>query len=116
LYPEASRGISKPKLTVSLASNAGSFLWIDLRKYILGDGDVQALKRNGSASALFGKREAVLEEVLLRHGVSLSRGSIFFTEDLGWFRLTFTLPKEELAQGLNRLASALGEVRDSAWE
>jgi bifunctional pyridoxal-dependent enzyme with beta-cystathionase and maltose regulon repressor activities len=87
-----------------------------LRKYILGGADIRRLKCGEAGSAPFEEREAVLDRVLLRHGVSLSRGSIFFTEELGWFRLTFTLPKEELTQGLQRLASALAEIRDHAWK
>lgn len=97
-------------------SNAGSFLWIDLRQYILGGAEIQELQRGAAASEVFEKREAVLDEALLRHGVAIARGSIFFTEELGWFRLTFTLPKEELAEGLRRLASALAEMGDFAWE
>ncbi|KAK0640776.1 pyridoxal phosphate-dependent transferase [Cercophora newfieldiana] len=96
-------------------SNAGSFLWIDLRQYILGGADIRLLKRGGGASP-FEEREEILDGALLQHGVSLSRGSIFFTEELGWFRLTFTLPKQELEQGLHRLVSALADIRDRAWE
>jgi bifunctional pyridoxal-dependent enzyme with beta-cystathionase and maltose regulon repressor activities len=112
-----SRSASTGELTMdSTTSNAGSFLWIDLRKYILGGADIGLLRRGEEGSAPFEEREAVLDRTLLRHGVSLSRGSIFFTEELGWFRLTFTLTREELTQGLERLASALVEIRGYAWD
>jgi len=72
------------------------------------------LRRSEDTSVAYEKREAAIDDACMRHGVSLSRGSIFFTEELGWFRLTFTLPKEELDLGLRRLAGALSEME--MWE
>ncbi|KAK0616998.1 pyridoxal phosphate-dependent transferase [Immersiella caudata] len=115
-YAFATEFLEKHDIPYYRGSNAGSFLWIDLRKYILGSADIRLLRRGEAGSALFEEREAVLDRTLLRRGVSLSRGSIFFTEELGWFRLTFTLAKEELTQGLERLASALVEIRGCAWD
>ena len=73
------------------------------------------LRRSEGTSAAYEKREAAIDDACMRHGVSLSRGSIFFTEELGWFRLTFTLPKEELHLGLRRLVGALSEMETNGW-
>jgi len=47
----------------------------------------------------------------MKHRVSIARGSLFGTEELGWFRLTFTLSEEEITEGIRRLVDALEELQ-----
>jgi aspartate/methionine/tyrosine aminotransferase len=102
-----------------MASNAGVFLWVDLRKYLLADGDADMhhLRRSANAadSARYEEREAFIDATCMKHGVSIARGSLFFTEEWGWFRLTFTLPLEELREGIERMCKALSEVQLHSW-
>jgi hypothetical protein len=74
------------------------------------------MSANGQDSNMYREREAFVYDTLMRNGVSLSRGSIFFTEELGWFRLTFTIPREELVEGMSRLMKGLSEVERHDWE
>lgn len=97
-------------------SNAGMFIWIDLRPYILGSSDPSALSRSRPDSGIFGKRESVIDRICMKHKVSIAQGSIFETEEWGWFRLTFTLPREVLILGIERLMKALDEVKKTGWD
>lgn len=45
------------------------------------------------------EREAFINATCMKHGVSVARGSLFFTEERGWFWLTFTLPLEGVMPG-----------------
>ena len=47
----------------------------------------------------------------MKHGVSIARGSLFGTEEQGWFRLTFTISEEEIREGIQRLEKGLEEVQ-----
>jgi len=77
---------------------------------------VSALKANGPLSHIYVQREEVVYETCMENGVSLSRGSIFFTEELGWFRLTFTVLGKELEEGMKRLMAALSKVEQYDWK
>lgn len=80
--------------------------------------DTHHLRRSASAadSARYKEREALIDAACMKHGVSIARGSLFFTEEWGWFRLTFTLPPDELRQGIERMAEALSEIQRRDWE
>jgi len=96
-------------------SNAGMFIWIDLRRYIRGTAEISALRRGGPDSNVFEEREALLDEICQKNGVSITRGSSFLTEEWGWFRLTFTLPDATLMIGIDRLIKSLAEVDQLGW-
>lgn len=55
-------------------------------------------------------KEAQIVSTCMKNGVFIGYGSNFFTEELGWFRVTFTARKEALVEGLKRILSSLEEV------
>lgn len=69
---------------------------IDLRRHFCGS-------RNNKAA------EANLISKCIANGVNIGRGSGFYTEEVGWFRLTFTMDKETLEKGLERFCFALSQ-------
>jgi bifunctional pyridoxal-dependent enzyme with beta-cystathionase and maltose regulon repressor activities len=96
------------------------FLWIDLRRYLgaartRGNVNSKAVDSGGATRETLLEREAFIEEMFMKNGVSISRGSIFFTEEIGWFRITFTLPREPLLEGIDRMLKALSEVERKGW-
>lgn len=64
---------------------------------------------------LYKEREAKIIATCFKNGVMIGHGSNFFTEELGWFRVTFTVPKEALTEGLGRLLKSLEEAQLS-WK
>ncbi|KAG4442585.1 hypothetical protein IFR05_001915 [Cadophora sp. M221] len=78
-------------------SNAGVFLWIDLRKYF------------DSEETLDGRmaREKDIVQKCEEKGLFVGYGSNFFSEEVGWFRITFTARDEVLRVGLQRLVGVL---------
>ena len=46
-------------------------------------------------------------------GLFVGYGSNFFSEEVGWFRITFTVQKDVLIEGLERL---IGVLQESAWK
>lgn len=51
--------------------------------------------------------ESKLAATCLEFGVMISPGSIYASEEFGWYRVTFTLAEAALQEGLNRLEKAL---------
>lgn len=41
----------------------------------------------------------------------IAPGSVYMPEEFGWFRVTFSLGKEALEEGLKRFAKAIAEMR-----
>jgi len=99
-------------------SYAGLFLWIDLRPFMLDDSEdveKQHLLRKTVDLARHQELEALIDRTCMKHGVSIARGSLFGTEELGWVRLTFTISEEEIRLGIQRLGKALEEVKGGRW-
>lgn len=65
---------------------------------------------------MYQDRESKLSKRCIMGGVGISAGSGFFTEELGWFRITFTVEKEALLVGLKRLLKCLQEIKADGWE
>ncbi|KAH8805247.1 pyridoxal phosphate-dependent transferase [Xylogone sp. PMI_703] len=78
--------------------NAGVFLWVDLREYVKGDRATEAL----------------LVKKCVERGLFVGYGTNFFSEEVGWFRLTFTAKTEILMEGLKRLVSVLEDMKNAA--
>ncbi|PVH81594.1 putative aminotransferase class I and II family protein [Cadophora sp. DSE1049] len=97
--------ISSHNMKYFKGSNAGVFIWIDLRECFIGNGEMTVDEKR-ELERKFVKR---CEE----KGLFVGYGSNFFSEEVGWFRITFTVGKEILIEGLERLVSVLGEV---GWE
>ena len=49
-------------------------------------------------------------ELCGQNGVMIAPGSLYETEELGWFRITFTVGEEALKEGLVRILKALQEL------
>ena len=69
------------------------------------------MKADTPASAVYKEREARIVALCAKNGVMIGYGSNFFTEELGWFRITFTARKEALTLGLERVWKAVQEAQ-----
>lgn len=96
--------------------NAGVFLWVDFRKYLsaLDLADL-SIRSESSHLDVYRRREAKIGALCLKNGVSIGLGTRFFTEELGWFRVTFTASREALIEGLARILRSLEEMESSGW-
>ncbi|KAK4226579.1 putative 1-aminocyclopropane-1-carboxylate synthase [Podospora fimiseda] len=99
-------------------SNAGMFLWIDLRRLLCGmhwseerlpDLTVRRLSAEDKEKYL--KKEQDIFNRCGENKVLLACGSAFSTEELGWFRLTFTPTRDALYVGLSRLKDVFDQLR-----
>lgn len=52
----------------------------------------------------------------MEHGVLIAPGHVYMAEEPGWFRITFTVGREALEEGLKRLKESLLRVRAEAEE
>lgn len=50
----------------------------------------------------------------MKHGVLIAPGHVYVPEELGWFRITFTVGKEALREGLQRIKESLAEIEREA--
>ncbi len=95
------------------------FIWVDLRKYLAGAGvNVASLAvRHLAAEAKeeYQKREAEMGNRFFANGVGIAMGTNFLTEELGWFRLTFSVTTEALETGLQRMLKVLREIEQTGW-
>ncbi|KAK3060319.1 hypothetical protein LTS18_008810, partial [Coniosporium uncinatum] len=89
-------------------ANAAFFLWVDLGAVYLRNA------RKGGINGVGGKEQtegedvtAVVTKKLLDHRVFLASGEQFGSERPGWFRIVFSQPREELEEGMRRMAEAL---------
>ncbi|KAL2267249.1 hypothetical protein VTJ83DRAFT_4526 [Remersonia thermophila] len=101
-------------------TNAGMFIWIDLRRYLTGKAEVAPgeLSLHGLSEeekAKYRHRESELGRRLFENGVNIALGTWFATEELGWFRLGYTVSREALETGLERIRKTLREVEESGW-
>ncbi|KAJ1967801.1 hypothetical protein H4R35_006607 [Dimargaris xerosporica] len=89
-----------------IPSRAGHFVWIDLRQFCTARSPTTA---NGNGhSVCTPDQEKALFKRLIDHKVYVTLGQAFSAQESGWFRLTFTLPLDDMNLGLSRLAEALG--------
>ncbi|KAL8834207.1 MAG: hypothetical protein Q9170_003864 [Blastenia crenularia] len=104
-------------------SNAGFFLWVDFRGLLGKDifvneeekVDAVAVERGPSQVYRTGKkaqeRDEWFFEKMARAKVFVASGNFFFAEEHGWYRVTFSVPKEVLKVGLERVGRVLEEVK-----
>ncbi|GAB1319554.1 1-aminocyclopropane-1-carboxylate synthase [Madurella fahalii] len=102
---------------------AGMFIWIDLRRYLYGlrggSGQIPDLsvhRLSHEQEKEYRRREAAIGDRCFGNGVPIALGTNFFTEELGWFRLTFTAARDALEVGLQRLRKTLQDIKDMDWE
>lgn len=99
--------------------NAGLYVWVDLRRLLFSksarsDMDFSALRV--SAGSVYRQREKDIADMCVRNGVQISPGSTFTAEEYGWFRITFTVLRNVLEEGLRRLSKSLEEIEAIEWE
>lgn len=83
-------------------SNAGHFIWIDLREYLPTHDRAGAALEPGMA------REEELAARLTANRVNVARGAAYSHPEAGYFRLTFTLRRDYFLEGLVRIERTLG--------
>ena len=71
---------------------------------------------NSPDASICKQRELRITEICTRNGVMIAPGSVYMPEEFGWFRVTFTLQKRALEEGLDRLRSSLVEVESELKE
>lgn len=45
----------------------------------------------------------------------ISPGSIYASQELGWFRITFTVGEDALQEGLSRVWKTLDQIQAEDW-
>ncbi|KAH6889398.1 pyridoxal phosphate-dependent transferase [Thelonectria olida] len=94
---------------------AGLFIWVDLR-YLLWphpvsqQADYSVLKATSSDASIYEHHETRIANICIKNGVMIAPGHVYLAEEYGWFRLTFTVGKEALQEGLDRLWRSIQEV------
>lgn len=103
--------LDKHNIRYLRGGNAGIFLWIDLRPWLLEQGDDQDHLREltGPDSEKFKEKERRLDRLWKTKGVMLAMGSNFLSEELGGFRMVFTAEEAALKVGLERFVAVLKE-------
>ncbi|KAI0444736.1 putative aminotransferase class I and II family protein [Xylaria telfairii] len=96
--------------------NAGCFAWVNLQRYLHDKSESSITDLIRSDIQFYRDREMTLWNRLLASGVGLGLGSWYSAEEPGWFRISFTVEKEELHIGLHRLIKTLREVEAEGWK
>ena len=96
------------------------FIWIDLRRYLCGKniGEMPNLsihRLSPQEKAEYQRREMEIGRRCAENGVVLALGTNFFTEEIGWFRLGYTVAPKALEIGLERLVRTLKEIERVGW-
>lgn len=89
------------------------FIWVDLRYLFypeLASRDLKDLGALPSVASIQKERELKILDTCTKNGVLIAPGSVYVPEQYGWFRVTFTLQKEALKEGLERLWKSLQEA------
>ena len=55
--------------------------------------------------------ELKFADVCIENGVMIAPGHVYMSEEYGWFRITFTVGKEALEEGLNRILVSLKKMQ-----
>lgn len=98
--------------------NSGVFIWVDLRDWFLRHANSvngRQYKNNdlllsSAQNAEFKALEAALSKAWWKRGVMISKGTSYLTEELGWFRIVFTVDEDCLKLGLQRFVDGVHEV------
>ena len=91
--------LEKNGLEFLKGSNAGFFLWVDLRRFLNND---PAGKRNCGSAKDAWDAENQLSQRMMEHKVFLTPGGLMFAAEPGWFRLIFSQDKHVLEEGVGR--------------
>ncbi len=94
------------------------FLWIDLGRWVKRRAEVPTLsvhRLTPQTKEEYQGREVELGDRFSAAGVNIAMGASFCAEEIGWFRLTFSVSTEALETGLHRMIKVLNEV-EAGWE
>lgn len=96
--------------------NAGVFIWVDLRRFLFpkstcSEPNFAVLRNTSPDISLYKEREAFIVNRCIDNGVMISPGTIYATPELGWFRITFTVGKYALEEGLRRIWKSLEQIQ-----
>lgn len=87
------------------------YIWVDLRHLFVPErSDYKSLSLASKDVAKHREREAQIADTCMKHGVFIAPGSVYMPEEYGWFRVTFTVPRNALEEGLLRFSAAVDEV------
>lgn len=94
------------------------FMWVDFRSFLLTEperrsGSYHVLSTSSPHIDVYRKREMDLMKVCAQNKVLIRPGSAYKTEELGWYRVTFTMPRNALKTGLERICVSLEQFRKS---
>lgn len=108
-------------LTTDNPRNAGLYLWVDLRRFLFpesqrSNADFSTLRVGGPHAGKFGNREQRIAEICIDKGVMISPGTVYMASEYGWFRVTFTVGRDMLEEGLQRIWRALHDPEVAGWE
>ncbi|KAE8406708.1 pyridoxal phosphate-dependent transferase [Aspergillus pseudonomiae] len=92
--------------------NAGLFIWVDLRHLLIPKSlrqqtDYSELRTASPEASMYRQREQKFADICAQNGLMITPGSVYAAEEFGWFRLTFTVGKNALEEGLKRLEKSL---------
>ncbi|KAK6538739.1 hypothetical protein TWF694_010313 [Orbilia ellipsospora] len=101
-------------------SNAGFFVWVDLRRYLAkvklppgDDGKIPGGHTNipGQPEGAQ-KRDKMLWDKMVDGGVYVGTAEMFYGEEHGWYRFSFSTVREEMELGLKRMEKVLKDVEE----
>lgn len=97
---------------MSTLSNAGLFMWIDLRRFLLpkslrDKAEYGDLKGTSLKADTYRAREARVAAICMENKVFVSPGALYAASEYGWFRITFTLAEDALREGLRRITAEI---------
>ena len=88
------------------------FIWIDLRHLLIPkSSDYSALRVTSPDPSIYKQRELRIADICAGNGVMIAPGNVYVPEEFGWFRITYTVEKEALEEGLCRLWKSIAEVQ-----
>lgn len=93
--------------------NAAIFIWADFRERLLPGGKNEDFASGSRFAKVLTARQNLLNDHCQRKGVWIGKGQSFTPEEIGWFRIVFTVKEETLKIGLNRIVEALVELEGS---
>ncbi|PLB54002.1 PLP-dependent transferase [Aspergillus steynii IBT 23096] len=94
--------------------NAGLFIWVDLRHLLVArsqEPDRGALVRSSPDAQLSLQLELRFTEICMENGVMIAPGHVYMSESYGWFRITFTVGKKALEEGLRRFLASIKKMK-----
>ncbi|KAJ5085057.1 hypothetical protein N7532_009828 [Penicillium argentinense] len=95
--------------------NAGLFIWVDLRHLLVSkssvrNSDYDTLRVMAVDSQRHQQIELKISDICMKNGVMIAPGHVYRAEEYGWFRITFTVGREALDEGLKRLLKSIEEI------